>query len=93
VAPAAAAPDLDDAAVLAEVTEIVREVCEDPTIRLTPETETDAIPAWQEFTYAGIAVEAECRFDVLFQPQEVTALRTVGDLVALIASKRASLHA
>jgi acyl carrier protein len=92
-APARAAPDLDPAAMLAAVTDIVREVCEDPTIKLTPETETDAIPAWQELTYAGIAVEAECRFDVLFQPQEVMALRTVGDLVALIASKRASLHA
>ncbi len=92
-AAARAAPALDPAAVLAAVTDIVREVCEDPTIRLTPETETDAIPAWQELTYAGVAVEAECRFDVLFQPQEVTALRTIGDLVALIASKRASLHA
>jgi acyl carrier protein len=92
-APARMAPELDAAAMLAAVTDIVREVCEDPTIKLTPETATDAIPAWQELTYAGIAVEAECRFDVLFQPQEVTALRTVGDLVALIASKRASLHA
>jgi acyl carrier protein len=92
-APANAALELDAAAVLAAVTDIVREVCEDPTIKLTPETETDAIPAWQELTYAGVAVEAECRFDVLFQPQEVTALRTVGDLVALIASKRAGLHA
>jgi hypothetical protein len=88
-APANAALELDAAAVLAAVTDIVREVCEDPTIKLTPETETDAIPAWQELTYAGVAVEAECRF----QPQEVTALRTVGDLVALIASKRAGLHA
>jgi hypothetical protein len=38
-------------------------------------------------------VEAECRFDVLFQAQEVVALRTVGDLMALIASKRARVHA
>jgi acyl carrier protein len=91
--PAGAAPVLDSATVLAAVTDIVREVCDDPTIKLTPETETDAIPAWQELTYAGVAVEAECRFDVLFQPQEVMALRTVGDLVALIASKRAVMHA
>jgi acyl carrier protein len=87
------APPLDAASVLAAVTEIVREVCEDPAIKLTPETETDAIPAWQELTYAGIAVEAECRFDVLFQPQEVTSLRTVGDLMALIALKRGVLYA
>lgn len=92
-APTATTPDLEAAAVLAVVTAIVREVCEDPTIKLTPDTETDAIPAWREMTFAGIAVEAECRFDVLFQPQEVVALRTVGDLVALIASKRAVMHA
>jgi acyl carrier protein len=83
----------DAAAVLAAVTEIVREVCEDPTIQLTAETETDAIPAWREFTYAGVAVEAECRFDVRFQPQEILALRTIGDLMALIARKRGALYA
>ncbi len=86
------ASGLDTAVVLAAVTDIVREVCADPTIKLTPETETDAIPAWEELTRAGIAVEAECRFHVLFQAQEVVDLRTVGDLVALIASKRAGLH-
>jgi acyl carrier protein len=86
-------PDPDAAAVLAAVTDIVREVCEDPNIKLTPETETDAIPAWQELTRAGIAVEAECRFDVCFQAPEIVALRTVGDLIALIATKRAHLHA
>jgi acyl carrier protein len=87
-APNGAAPDL-----LAAVTDIVRDVCEDPSISLTPETATDAIPAWRELTRCGIAVEAECRFDVLFQAQEIVALRTVGELVALIASKRAALHA
>jgi acyl carrier protein len=86
-------PNLDSAAVLAAVTDIVRTVCEDPSIKLTPETETDAIPAWQELTRAGIAVEAECRFDVFFQAQEVVALRTIGDLIALIANKRSHLHA
>jgi acyl carrier protein len=88
---AASVPDAS--AVLAAVTDIVREVCDDPTIKLTSETETDAIPAWQEFTYAGVAVEAECRFDVRFQPQEILALRTIGDLMALIARKRGVLHA
>jgi acyl carrier protein len=88
-----AGPVLDAAVVLAAVTDIVREVCDDPTIKLTSETETDAIPAWQELTYAGVAVEAECRFDVRFQPQEVSALRTIGDLMALIARKRGVLYA
>jgi acyl carrier protein len=89
----AAADSAAAAAVLAAVTEIVREVCEDPSIRLTPETETDAIPDWRDLTGVGIAVEAECRFDVLFQAPEIVALRTVGDLVALIARKRASVDA
>ena len=86
--------DLDTEAVLAALTDIVREVCDDPSIKLTPETATDAIPAWRELTRAGIAVEAECRFEVIFQAQEVVALRTVGDLITLIASKcRARAHA
>jgi acyl carrier protein len=91
--PCRTGPACDAASVLAAVTDIVREVCDDPTLTLTPETETDAIPAWRELTRAGIAVEAECRFDVFFHAQEVVDLRTVGDLVALIATKRAALHA
>lgn len=86
-------PDLDAGAVLAAVTDIVRDVCQDPTIMLTPETETAAIPAWEETARAGIAVEAECRFEVFFHAHEVDALRTVGDLTALIARKRAAPHA
>jgi acyl carrier protein len=82
----------DYASVLSAVTDIVRDVCEDPAIRLTPQTATDAIPAWQELTRAGIAAEAECRFGVLFEAHEIVALRCVGDLVALIASKRAAAH-
>ena len=78
---------------LAAVTDIVRDVCDDPTLTLSAETETDAIPAWQELTRAGIAAEVECRFDVFFQAQEVVELRTIGDLVALIATKRAGAHA
>lgn len=87
------APPDRDAAVLAAVTEIVRDVCGDSAIILSAETEIDTIPAWQELTCAGIAVEVECRFDVMFQAPEIVALRTVGDLVALIARKRAGVHA
>jgi acyl carrier protein len=79
-------PESDGA--LIEVTAIVRSVCDDPTIRLTRATATDSIPDWQGISRAGIVVEAECRYDVMFQAQEVLALRSVGDLIDLIARKR-----
>jgi acyl carrier protein len=36
-----------------------------------------------------VVVEAECRFDIQFQPAEIEQLTTVRDLVRLIQAKRA----
>lgn len=77
-----------DTAVLAEVNAIVRRVLEDSTIDLGADTPIDTLTAWDSMNHVAILVEAECRFDVLFELDELDAVPTVGHLVRLIQAKR-----
>jgi len=77
-----------DRAVLAEITDVVRQVLEDRTIELAPETAVGDMAGWDSMNHIAILVEAECRFDVVFDLADVDAVPTVGHLVRLIQAKR-----
>ena len=77
-----------DAAVLAEVNDIVRQVLDDRSVELHVDMSIDTLKAWDSMNHVAILVEAECRFDVLFELDELDAVPTVGHLVRLIQAKR-----
>jgi len=83
----------DRATVLAELADIFRLVLRDPDIELSFETNGDDLPAWDSMNHIALLVEAECRFEILFQPAEIEQIVSVGDLVRMIQVKRASVHA
>jgi acyl carrier protein len=83
-----ARPIGSDAAVLAEITDVVRQVLQDRTIELAPATAMDDMAGWDSMNHIAILVEAECRFDVVFDLADVDAVPTVGHLVRLIQAKR-----
>jgi acyl carrier protein len=80
-----------DAAVLAEITDVVRQVLEDRTIELAPDTAVSDMADWDSLNHIAILVEAECRFDVMFDLTDVDAVPTIGHLVRLIQSKRSTV--
>ena len=84
---------IDRAAILAEITDIVRTVFSDPYIELTPEMTSDDLPVWDSMNYIRLVVEAECRFDIEFQAVEIEDVKTVGELVQMIEAKVAVVHA
>jgi acyl carrier protein len=73
---------------LQQVTAIVREIAQDPTIDLTETSRLEDIVGIDSMDIVSIAVEAECRFDILFDVEDIEQLVTVGDLLRLIAAKR-----
>ena len=79
-----------DAAVLAEIIDVVRQVLENRTIELTPATSMDEMFGWDSMNHIAILVEAELRFDVVFELADVDAVPTVGHLVRLIQAKRSA---
>ncbi len=75
------------AAILREVIDIFRSVFEDPHLELTLDTTSEDLPCWDSMNHITLVVEAECRFDILFQPAELEDLTSVRDLVEMIQTK------
>ena len=74
---------------LAELTEIVRGVLCDSDLELTAACKFDELSGWDSMNLIAVVVEAECRFGLLFEPEEIELLYTIADLLHAIAAKRA----
>ena len=73
--------------ILADVTDIARQVFEDSALDLTMESTSDDVPRWDSMSHIALVVECECRFGLRFQSMEIEDLRSVGELVRLIQAK------
>ncbi len=73
--------------ILAELTEIFRDVLDKPDLQLTRGTTAHDIDGWDSVNHINITVAAEMRFGVKFRTAELDDMGDVGDLVDLIARK------
>lgn len=71
-----------------ELTEILRDVFDNPSVVATPELSAKEVPEWDSFNHINVVLAAEMRFGVKFRTSEIEGLRNVGDFVALIVRKR-----
>lgn len=71
----------------ATLTETFREVFEDDSITIAPETTAKDIPEWDSLTHIELLVAVEQTFKVRFNTGEVANLPNVGAMVELIDSK------
>ena len=71
-----------------ELTEILRDVFDNPSVVATPDLSAKDVPEWDSFNHINVVLAAEMRFGVKFRASEIEGLRNVGDFVALIARKR-----
>lgn len=70
------------------LTEIFREVFDDPALTATPELSAADVAEWDSFNHINVVVASEQRFGVKFHASEIESLRNVGEFVDLIARKR-----
>ena len=73
--------------VYASLNEIFRQVLDDDTIALRPETTADDIDGWDSMNHIFIVVEIEKRFGVKFHAAEMEELKNVGELATLVREK------
>jgi acyl carrier protein len=73
--------------IYAQLTEIFRNLFDDDSIVLTPETTAADIPEWDSFNHINLIVATEVRFGIKFKTAEIESLHNVGHLVDIIASK------
>lgn len=75
---------MDEKAIYEKLTPIFRDVLDDESITLTPETTADDIPEWDSVNHIHIVVAVESAFKVKFKSAEIEELKNVGELVSLI---------
>ena len=74
-------------AIYSQLTEIFREVFDDDSIVLTPETTAADIRDWDSAAHVNLVVAIETRLGIRFKTFELESLHNIGHLVALIEAK------
>jgi acyl carrier protein len=75
--------------ILDALTEIFRDVFDDPALVISADTTAEDIKGWDSVAHINIVVATEIRFNVKFKTSEIEELKNVGELVNLI-QKRSS---
>lgn len=73
---------------LKEIESIFRQVFRDDSLRLKNDTTANDIDGWDSITHMRLLNEVEKYFNVDFTYKEVRALKSIGDLVDLVSSKK-----
>jgi acyl carrier protein len=81
---------MDRARVLLQLSAIMQEVLDDPSVELTPATTADDVEGWDSMSNIMFVVEIERRLGIKFNTAEIEEMRNVGDMLDLIAAKRAA---
>ena len=72
--------------VLRRLTDVFRDVLDQPGLVLTRETTADQFEGWDSLTNVRLMVAAEMEFGTRFDTAGINSLRNVGDLVDLIGA-------
>jgi acyl carrier protein len=72
---------------LMDVTAAIRSVLQNPDLDLTLATSLEDIPGWDSMDLIAVVVDLECRFDLLFELQEIDTFHAVGDMVRALAAR------
>lgn len=70
--------------IYSQLTEIFRDLFDDDSIVLKPETTAADIREWDSFNHISLIVAAEAKFKIKFNTAELESLRDVGNLVDVI---------
>jgi acyl carrier protein len=75
---------MEDLEILKRLSTIVADLLDLDSVELTITSVADDVDGWDSLAHVRIVVAAEEAFGCRFTTNEITGLKTVGDLVALI---------
>ncbi|CBL17617.1 acyl carrier protein [Ruminococcus champanellensis] len=70
-----------------KLTKVFREVFDDDSIELTPETTANDIEDWDSIEHINLIAAVEDAFGMRFQMREVSGMKNVGEMVQIIESR------
>ena len=77
-----------NAAILQQLTDVMRDVFDNPDLEITPATSAADVEEWDSVNHIMLVVQIEREFGVKFQTAELEDMKNIGDLVALIEGKQ-----
>ena len=81
---------MDQPEIYTKLTEIFRDLFDDPSIVLEATTTATDVPEWDSFNHINLIVSIEAEFRVKFQTAELEAMHNVGALADMIQEKLAT---
>jgi acyl carrier protein len=78
---------MTDDEVKVKLTEIFRDVFDDESLEITPETTAADIRDWDSVNQIMILMASEVAFNIKFGTAETEGLRNVGELISVIRQK------
>jgi len=72
----------------ADLTGVFREVFEDSSMVIHPETTASDIPTWDSLMHIQLVVAVERKFGIRFAAGEIEKLQNVGEMMGLIVRKK-----
>ena len=73
--------------IYAQLTEIMIEIFNDDDITLTPETTAADVENWDSLNNIRLMAQIESEFEMRFTTFELTGLKNVGELVAILQAR------
>lgn len=70
-----------------KLTKVFREVFDDDSIELAPETTANDIEDWDSIEHINLIAAVEDAFGMRFQMREVSGMKNVGEMVQIIESR------
>jgi acyl carrier protein len=81
---------MEQAEIYSQLTTIFRNLFDEDSIVLTPETTAADIEGWDSFNHINLIVAVEVKFGIKFKTAELDELHNVGHLVDMIQRKLAA---
>ena len=75
-------------AILAKVTEIIRDLFDEYEGPVAMETTADDVPQWDSLSHVRLMVMIEMELDVHFSTSEMQSFKNLGDLVTAAAKQK-----
>jgi acyl carrier protein len=73
--------------ILQMVTDILRDILQQPSLVITEQTTADTVERWDSINHVNILMTVERTFKIRFSLGEIKQLRNVGEMVALVEKK------
>jgi acyl carrier protein len=78
---------MTDAEIFADISEIIRDVLDQPKLAITDDTTAEGVEGWDSFNHINIVVAIEEKFHIKIRTAEVEEVKNVGELTALVKKK------